>query len=108
MGERAERGTFMIAERVDFLAHLLRQLGRHLSAYDLVTFHHRGANYPDALLLDAVWHDFVGAIERQPSLLTEGPEARLRRRALRTGWLLQGQYASHPVPDTPTSPGDNL
>jgi hypothetical protein len=103
-----ERGTFTAAERVDFLAHLLRQLGRHLSAYDLVTFHHRGANYPDALLLDTVWRDFVDAVERRPSLLTEGPEARRRRRALRSGWLLQGLYAGHPVPDAPTSPGENL
>jgi len=36
----------------------LRKIGRHLTAYDLVTFHHRGANYPDALLLDAVFSAF--------------------------------------------------
>ena len=29
-------------EVVDFLGYLLRQIGRHLTAYDLVTFHHRG------------------------------------------------------------------
>src|SRR5207248_9009402 len=103
-----DRGVFTAAERVDFLAHLLRQLGRHLSAYDLITFHHRGSNYPDALLLDAVWREFVRAVERRPELLTDGPSARPRRRALRMGWLLQGVYAGHPVPDAPTSPGENL
>src|SRR5262249_18788077 len=40
-------------QTLDFLGSLLCQLSRHLTAYDLVTFHHRGANYPDALLLDA-------------------------------------------------------
>jgi hypothetical protein len=103
-----DRGTFTPTQHLDFLAHLLRQLGRHLSAYDLVTFHHRGANYPDALLLDAVWREFVDAIERRPSILTDGSAARLRRRALRTGWLLRSLYAGHPVPDAPTSPGENL
>src|SRR5262245_18408218 len=39
------------ADEADFLTWLLRQLGRHLTAFDLVRFHHRGANYPDALLL---------------------------------------------------------
>src|SRR5262249_53367957 len=39
---------------IAIFGYLLRQLSRHLIAYDLVTFHHRGANYPDALLLDLV------------------------------------------------------
>src|SRR5262249_43460083 len=51
---------------VDLLAHLLRLNGRHLSAYDLVTFHHRGANYPDALLLDEVLKDFLRRIFHSP------------------------------------------
>src|SRR5262249_7527670 len=29
-------------DAIDFRAHLLDQLNRHLTAYDLVTFHHRG------------------------------------------------------------------
>ena len=37
-------GALRDDEVVDFLAHVLRQLCRHLTAYDLVTFHHRGAN----------------------------------------------------------------
>jgi hypothetical protein len=111
----ADDGPLNAAIQVDFLGHLLRQLGRHLTAYDLVTFHHRGANYPDALLLDAVLKTSLDLAERRPDLFTESPgeaeaEARgkrLRRRALRQGWLLRRRYESHPVPDAPTSPGEN-
>jgi hypothetical protein len=96
---------------VDFLGHLLRQLGRHLTAYDLVTFHHRGANYPDALLLDAVLKEYLAWADRRPDLFTdsawEGWRKRLRRRALRQGWLLRRRYEGHAVPDLPTSPGEN-
>jgi hypothetical protein len=91
---------------IDFLSHLLRQLGRHLSAYDLVTFHHRGANYPDALLLDAVLKRYLRLIETNPERFA-GPAARLRRRALRHACLLRRQYEGHLVPDAPTSPGEN-
>jgi hypothetical protein len=88
---------------VDFLASLLIQIGRHLTAYDLTTFHHRGANYPDALLLDLVLKEYLGWIERRPELW----ERQRRRRALRQAWLLRRQYEGHPVPDMPTSPGEN-
>jgi hypothetical protein len=102
-------------EVIDFEGHLLRQLGRHLTAYDLVTFHHRGANYPDALLLDRLLTDYLALAQARPDLFLDGPgdgdEARrarrLRRRALRQGWLLRRRYAGHPVPDLPTSPGEN-
>ena len=105
----ADRGTITATDRVDFLSHLIRQLSRHLAAYDLVTFHHRGANYPDALLLADVLGEFLplasGAVRtvRRPKR-----GARLRRRAIRHGLLLQSEYAGHPVPDWPTSPGENL
>ncbi len=110
-----ESGYFDSAEVIDFLAHLLRQLGRHLTAYDLVTFHHRGANYPDALLLDAVLGAYLDATERHPELFAvadgDDKEAsrrkRLRRRALRQGYLLRRRYEGHPVPDLPTSPGES-
>ncbi len=100
---------------LDFLAHLLRQLGRHLTAYDLVVFHHRGANYPDALFLDAVLKGYLERIERRPELFADAPEdsetdirsKRLRRRALRQAWLLRARYEGHPVPDAPTSEGEN-
>src|SRR5262249_16067607 len=103
------------ATATDFLSYLLRQLGRHLTAYDLVTFHHRGANYPDALLLDAVLKAYLARIQACPQLLLDAPEddehvrraKRLRRRALRQGWLLRRRYEDHPVPNLPTSPGEN-
>ena len=101
---------------VDLLAHLLRLNGRHLSAYDLVTFHHRGANYPDALLLDEVLKDFLRRIFHSPQLFLDTPAdspatrvaKRLRRRALRQGWLHRRAYEGHLVPDVPTSPGEHL
>src|SRR5207244_12098624 len=48
-----EQGAMAAEDQIDFLSYLLRQICRHLTAYDLITFHHRGANYPDALLLDS-------------------------------------------------------
>jgi hypothetical protein len=96
------------AALTDFLAHLLRQIGRHLTAYDLVQFHHAGANYPDALLLDAVLGEYLRLIDDQPALfLDPSSSGRLRRRALRQAWLLRKRYRGHLVPDAPTSPGEN-
>jgi hypothetical protein len=94
------------AQVLDFEGHLLRQLGRHLTAYDLVTFHYRGANYPDALLLDVVLADFLTRLEREPVLFA-GEPGRRRRRALRQGWVVRRRYEGHPVPDVPTSPGEH-
>jgi hypothetical protein len=96
------------AQQVDFLSCLLRQLARHLTAYDLITFHHRGANYPDALLLDAALTEYLALVESHPGLF-EGTEqsVRLRRRALRLAWLHRRRYEEYPVPDAPTSPGEN-
>jgi hypothetical protein len=106
-----EQGVLGPAESVDFLGQLLCQLGRHLTAYDLVTFHHRGANYPDALLLDAVLKEYLAWCEHCPQLFrddgTQDVRPRLRRRALRQGWLQRRRSENHPVPDLPTSPGEN-
>jgi hypothetical protein len=108
-----ERGNLTVAQQADFLGYLLRQLGRHLAAYDLVTFHHRGANYPDALLLDEVLKAYLQLIEREPELFAtdeggaEEAGKPLLRRALRQGWLLRRHYEGHAVPDAPTSPGEN-
>lgn len=99
-------GTLRSEEVVDFESWLLRLVARHLTAYDLVTFHHRGANYPDALLLDAVLGDYVARVERDPELF-DGGGGRLRRRALRQAYLLRRQYENHLVPDVPTSPGEH-
>jgi hypothetical protein len=116
LGALEERGTVSPAERVDFLARLLRQIGRHLSAYDLVTFHQRGANYPDALLLDALLASYLDLAGRHTELFRSPPgsagpgeqERCLRRRALRQAWLLRCWYEGLPVPDAPTSQGEAL
>jgi hypothetical protein len=103
---------------VDFFGKLLRQLAQHLTAYDLATFHHGGANYPDALFLDVILKDhFLGEIdmigeadadeETRALFLADDPPSRLRRRGLRQGCLLRRRYEFHPVPDMPTSPGEN-
>jgi len=100
-------GWLTVTAHVDLLGALLRRIGRHLTAFDLVTFHHRGANYPDALLLDAVLKEYLRLAAAQPELFTTADGAILRRRALRQGWLLRCRYEGHPVPALPTSPGEN-
>jgi hypothetical protein len=110
-----EQGTLRPEQHADLLSSLLRRVGRHLTAFDLVTFHHRGANYPDALLLDALLKAYLALAERRAGLFlatnkdtpAESRAKRLRRRGLRQGWLLRRLYEGHPVPDTPTSPGEN-
>lgn len=109
------QGTLTTSERIDFLSWLLRRINRHLTAFDLRTFHHRGANYPDALLLDAILKVYLQAIEDHPALFFSDPDdpnsmqlpKRRRRRALRQGWLLRRWYEGLPIPDFPTSPGEN-
>jgi hypothetical protein len=91
---------------LDFEAWLLRLVARHLTAYDLVMFHHRGANYPDAVLLDAVLADFLARLEQRPELFEGDPGIR-RRSALRQAYVLRRRYEEHPVPDVPTSPGEH-
>jgi hypothetical protein len=109
-------GALPGAGHVDYLSYTLRQIARHLTAYDLHTFHHRGANYPDALLLNAALKDYLGQIEAWPDLFLARPgdaepdrqRKQQRRRALRQGWLLRRYYEGLPVPDAPTSPGENV
>jgi len=91
------------AERLDFLARLLSLQWRHLNAYDLITFHHRGANYPDALLIGEVFRELLAAAEQHGELMA----ARRIQRGLRAGWLLHTLYAGLRVPELPTSPGEN-
>jgi hypothetical protein len=110
-----EQGALGSEQHADLLSSLLRRIGRHLTAFDLVTFHHRGANYPDALLLDALLKAYLALADRRSDLFlitnkdtpAESQAKRLRRRGLRQGWLLRRLYEGHPVPDTPTSPGEN-
>jgi hypothetical protein len=110
------RASVVTTEEVlDFVAGLLRRIARHLTAYDLVTFHHRGANYPDALLLYEMLEEFGGNIACHPELVADAEDdsererktKRLRRRALRQAWLIRCRYKGHAVPDMPTSPGEN-
>jgi hypothetical protein len=103
------QNSISTAEQVDFLGHLIRQLARHLVAYDLITFHHRGANFPDALLLDDVLTELLPLTAERPDLfIGDEPASTSRRRAVRQGLLLRLEYAGHLVPDAPTSPGENL
>ena len=60
------------------------------------------------MLLDAVLTSYLAALQRSPNLFEGGaPQPKLRRRALRHGCLLRRRYEGHPVPDAPTSPGEN-
>src|SRR5262249_12834370 len=63
-----EQGALRAEEHADLVNSLLRRIGRHLTAFDLVTFHHRGANYPDALLLDALLKAYLVIAERRSDL----------------------------------------
>ncbi|HZZ77228.1 MAG TPA: hypothetical protein VFE62_01840 [Gemmataceae bacterium] len=101
--------SLLQAEGIDLEGSLLRQLGQHLTAFDLITFHHRGANYPDALLLNELLDCYFQRAEMAPELFMHSDvPARLRRRALRQAILLRRFYEGHFVPDAPTSPGENM
>ena len=51
---------------------------------------------------------YLTRIEREPGLFVGDVEqCRMRRRALRQGWLIRRRYEGWPVPDLPTSPGEN-
>ncbi|HLN27975.1 MAG TPA: hypothetical protein VK395_09530 [Gemmataceae bacterium] len=112
---QAEEGLSTREEVADLLSYFLRQTARHLTAYDLVTFHHQGANYPDALMLDSLLRAYLQFIESEPVLFHSEPhddpalqkKKRIRRRGLRQGWLMWHLLKGLPVPDAPTSPGEN-
>ncbi|MBI3836724.1 MAG: hypothetical protein HY288_02155 [Planctomycetia bacterium] len=101
---------------VDLVSYMLRHLCRHLTAFDLTLFHSFGANYPDALFLDALLKAYLQLIDAHAELFIahrEDPAAlaldkRRRRRALRQACLVRKQYEGHRVPDAPTSMGENL
>jgi hypothetical protein len=93
---------------IDLLGYMLRQLCRHLTAFDLQLFHNLGANYPDALFLDELLRAFIQiGEEHAPLVLEESEIAELRRRALREAYLVRRHYEGHRVPDAPTSTGEN-
>jgi hypothetical protein len=103
------------ADKVDCQVSQIRLLWRHLNAFDLVRFHHRGANYPDALLLDELLRSLIALADADgESFLPQTADTeveikkkRRRRGALRLGWLLRRHYAGLAVPEMPTSPGEN-
>jgi hypothetical protein len=84
---------------VDSIGYMLRHLARHLNAFDLVKFHNRGTNYPDALMLDALLRVFIPMLETNDS-----PAA---RRSLLHGWLARKRCENLLVPAAPTSPGES-
>jgi hypothetical protein len=115
LGELAVFETLGAARIVDLVSTMLRHLCRHLTAFDLTLFHSFGANYPDALFLDALLKAYLRLVETHPELftstdteLTPLPRNRLRRRALRQAFLLRKQYEGQRVPDAPTSMGENV
>jgi hypothetical protein len=99
---------------LDMTGYMLRHLCRHLTAFDLTTFHNSGANYPDALFLDALLAAFLRLTSAEVELLRlladDSPSVALRkrrrRRALRQACLIRRQYEGHRVPDAPTSLGE--
>lgn len=103
-------------ESLDLFGYFLRHLARHLTAFDLVTFHNRGANFPDALFLDGLLRAYLALAEQAPESVDDMPgdsEAERRRKRLRRLGLLRGsmfrkQFELLAVPDEPTSPGENL
>lgn len=88
------------AEYAERLAHWLRQLAWHLTAYDLRRFHNQGANYPDALFLDDLLSRLVASAATHA--VTEN-----MHRALRLGSLLRRELQDLAIPARPTSPGEN-
>jgi hypothetical protein len=102
----AERPWFGPQAALTALSYMLRHLCRHLTAFDLTLFHNFGANYPDALFLDALLKAYLKLLEGQPDL-TLAPTRRVLRRALRQACLARKQYEGHRVPDSPTSMGEN-
>lgn len=103
-----DRGLMTLDQHADLLSSLLLQISSHLAAYDLVTFHHRGANYPDALLLDDLLNELLRMATEHPDLVRgHQRQVRLRRRAILHGATIRTEYAHQLVPDQPTSTGEN-
>jgi hypothetical protein len=93
---------------LQLLAHMLRQLCRHLTAFDLTLFHNFGANYPDALFLDTLLKALLRRLDAAREFAAQDQfDSRLVRRALRQAYLTRRHYEGQPVPDAPTSMGEN-
>lgn len=109
--ERVALESGQVAPLLDTAAWMLLQLSRHLTAFDLRTFHNYGADYPDLLLLDALLGWLTAWLDRQPEwfLSDSGIDERTSRR--RTAWLLAAllrkEHEGLPITPIPTSPGEN-
>lgn len=114
LAQLADMPAAGVALVADVAGYMLRHLVRHLTAFDLRTFHNRGANYPDALLLDTLLKTCLELIHRDigPFAAATSDDAaataakRRRRRALRQAWIVRKLCEGLKVPRTPTSPGD--
>ncbi len=105
--ELAETEWYGSVEALELLSYMLRHLCRHLTAFDLVVFHSFGANYPDALFLDALLKAFLKLLPRHGATAL-GTTGRILRRGLRQACLARKHYEGHRVPDAPTSMGENV
>jgi hypothetical protein len=111
----ASPGEADAVRSIDTIGYMLRHLCRHLTAFDLSVFHNFGANYPDALFLDALLAAYLRLIDTHPKLFLATSDSpamandanRMRRRALRQACLVRSSYEGHRVPDAPTSMGEN-
>jgi hypothetical protein len=93
---------------IDILCDLLRPMTRHLTAFDLKTFHNFGADYPDLLLLDELLKLLYELNEAFPAPFASSDTAAIRRRsAYLQAVLARKRYEGLPIPHAPTSPGDN-
>lgn len=106
VGRLAGKPWFGTGRALRVYSFMLRQLCRHLTAFDLSLFHNFGANYPDALFLDSLLQAPLRILEEQPQAGIS-PDQRLLRRALRGAVLLRKHYEGLRVPDAPTSMGEN-
>jgi hypothetical protein len=103
-------GALGLESFASFLFGLMRQTVYHLTAYDLENFHHLGANYPDALMLEKLLNEAFELDRNHPEVLRDESQpiqVRRRRRALLLGWWQYRLLSGLPVPDAPTSPGEN-
>ena len=106
VAELAKVEWFGVDAALELLSYLLRNLCRHLTAFDLTLFHNFGANYPDALFLDSLLKTYLRLLAEHPQPAL-APSGRLLRRGLRQACVARRQYEGHRVPDAPTSMGEH-
>lgn len=104
--ERVAQDSGHVTPLLDTAAWMLLQLARHLTAFDLRTFHNYGADYPDLLLLDALLGWLTSWLDRQPDCLMDAAASR-RRTAWLLAALLRKEHEGLPITPIPTSPGEN-